>query len=248
MARRKLKQFKGRLSPAQIADGMTAAAKNARQLAEAASLLLEKGLTPIAAALAALSIEESGKIGILRGIAIARDDEELAMCWREFRTHTRKNVLWVLRQHVEAGARRLADMRVLFDEKVEHPVLLDLVKQISLYTDCLGNAHWSIPAEVIDKDLASELVKTAHWFPHLQKEAYDVVEIELYAELVGSAWKLCKDVSDVALIEEILHEALLDFIKALNDRGIEQHGIDFVREFLRCALTADFEGANPKSE
>ena len=32
------------------------------------------------------------------------------------------------------------------------------IKQISIYTDCLGLAHWSNPSEVIDKDLAENLI------------------------------------------------------------------------------------------
>ena len=35
------------------------------------------------------------------------------------------------------------------------------MKQIALYTDCLGAAHWSEPFEVIDEGLAGHIVRTA---------------------------------------------------------------------------------------
>ena len=36
----------------------------------------------------------------------------------------------------------------------DHPYVLDQLKQIAFYTDCLGDAHWSIPDEVIDESPA----------------------------------------------------------------------------------------------
>ena len=49
---------------------MNAARRNARRLAEDAKLLLEAGRYPTATALAVLSIEESGKMSILRGFCV----------------------------------------------------------------------------------------------------------------------------------------------------------------------------------
>ena len=60
------KQYRGRLTNRQIAEGMTAAAANARRLLSDAVLLLEAERWPTAAALAILAIEEAGKQAILR--------------------------------------------------------------------------------------------------------------------------------------------------------------------------------------
>jgi len=49
---------------------MNAATRNARRLAADARLLLDAGRLPTAAALATLSIEETGKVSILREIAV----------------------------------------------------------------------------------------------------------------------------------------------------------------------------------
>ena len=64
-----LPQYKGKLDPEQIAQGMNAARRNAQRLADDAKLLLSAKRYPTAASLAILSIEESGKVSILRGIA-----------------------------------------------------------------------------------------------------------------------------------------------------------------------------------
>jgi AbiV family abortive infection protein len=56
---------------------MTAASENAARLAQDAILLLDAGCLPTACSLAVLSIEESGKVSILRAMSLARDDNEL---------------------------------------------------------------------------------------------------------------------------------------------------------------------------
>ena len=63
---RKLDSYRGRLTAAQIAQGMNAARDNAQRLATDAATLLDARRFPTAASLAFLSIEESGKISILR--------------------------------------------------------------------------------------------------------------------------------------------------------------------------------------
>ena len=39
------------------------------------------------------------------------------------------------------GARRLDQFAPLFDKAADHPHLIDRVKQIAPYSDCLGDAH-----------------------------------------------------------------------------------------------------------
>ena len=71
MPKQKLSQYRGKLSPAQIADGMNAAIRNARRLSDDARTLFDLERYPTAASIAVLSIEESGKVSILRLITAA---------------------------------------------------------------------------------------------------------------------------------------------------------------------------------
>ena len=187
MTKRKLDSYKGKLSAEQIAAGVNAAIQNAKRLAEDASLLFEAGRFPSAASLAILSIEESGKVSILRSLALAKTDEDIADAWRDYRSHTKKNVSWLLPQLTEQGARKLDDFKPLFEKSSDHPYVLDQLKQIGFYTDCLGRAHWSIPQEVIDESLAKMLVQVAKIFAsdkHVSK-----TEIELWIKHIGPVWK-----------------------------------------------------------
>jgi AbiV family abortive infection protein len=126
----KLPQFRGTLGAQQVADGMNAAYRNAKRLVDDARLLFDAGRFPSAASLAVLAIEEAGKASILRRLACAPDQDTARQAWREYRSHTAKNVQWLLPQFVAAGARRLDDFAGLFDESSHHPALLDQVKQI----------------------------------------------------------------------------------------------------------------------
>lgn len=160
--KRTLDQYKGRLTAEEVAEGMRAAGRNAVRLVDDAELLLENGRFPSAAALSILAIEEAGKLAILRQISIDQgDDKARNACWRDYRSHTKKNATWLLPQLVAEGARGLDDFFPLFSKDADHPFLLDKVKQISLYTDCLGDANWSEPLEVVDEDLARMLVQIA---------------------------------------------------------------------------------------
>lgn len=178
-----LDSYRGKLDNKQIADGINAARRNARRLFEDAQILLEAHRYPTAASLAILSIEESGKESIIRGMAIATTNAEVLQHWKDYRSHTRKNVTWLLPQLVMEGARHLDDFVTLFESKAEHPYILDQVKQVSFYTDCLGKVNWSDPMEVIDKDLAAMLVQTAKVF--LKKGEVTTKEIELWGKHLG---------------------------------------------------------------
>jgi len=122
-------------------------------------------------------------VSILRQIALATTDEELLRLWREYRTHTKKTVLWLMPQLVTEGARQLDDFKVLIQSDAEHPYTLDQIKQISFYTDCLGEAHWSEPTDVIAKELARMLVQTAKLF--VSDRGIQAKEIELWVKHMG---------------------------------------------------------------
>jgi AbiV family abortive infection protein len=184
---KKLDQYKGKLTPSQIAKLMNAAGRNAKRLVNDANLLLKNGRIPSAACLAILSIEESGKAGILRTLALARNAKERAQSWRDYRSHTKKNVTWLLPQLVAQGAKRLEELRPLFDPDAEHPYLLNILKQVGFYTDCLGKARCSFPQDVIDDRLAEVLVTIAEIMT--PKREVSGKEIELWIKHLGPTWK-----------------------------------------------------------
>jgi AbiV family abortive infection protein len=218
----KLDAYRGRLSPAQIADGMNAAESNARRLLEDAETLLVAGRFPTAASLAILSIEEAGKVTILRSLALSSSDADLVDAWRNYRSHTQKNVAWILPELAASGARRLDDLRPLFDKASDHPFVLDQVKQLGFYTDCLGKAHWSIPADVVDEKLAGMLVSTARIFA--QNRTHSVREIELWIEHIGPVWK-----RDAGWMKQ----ALINWYAAMQEAGLAPEGPNEMERFIR---------------
>jgi len=221
MANKRLDQYKGRLTPAQITDGMNAAAENANRLADAAELLLDKGHYPLAASVSCLAIEESGKTSILRSLAVARTDEEVVECWRNYRSHTRKNSVWLLPELVAKGARRLVDLRSLFEDEADHPLVLDQVKQIGFYTDCLGRAHWSRPSEVLHEELASRLVQIARLFAKAEPVAER--EIQLWIRHIGPVWKGSM---------EAMEHALVQWYADMQKEGLRARGKNAMEQFI----------------
>lgn len=158
----RLNQYKGRLTAAQLAEGMRAAHCNATRLVEDAKLLLHSERWASAASLAILAIEESGKIGILRGMVGDVGDVVIREAWRDYRCHTAKNYPALLPELVRKGARQLDELESLFTaDSADERLQFDRLKQIAFYTDCLGDGHWSQPVQVIPKSLAESLVRIA---------------------------------------------------------------------------------------
>lgn len=77
----------------------------------------------------------------------------------------------------------MQSMAASVDPNAEHTGLLDALKQVSLYTDCLGDWHWSVPNDVIDEELARSMIKSAEmmWGGRAITER----EVELWAQIVG---------------------------------------------------------------
>lgn len=185
--KRKLDQYVGSLDAAGVAAGINAARENARRLVSDAKTLFDAGRYPSASAMAILAIEESGKCAILRSLSLAESEQEIRKGWRDYRSHTSKNAMWLLPSLVARGARRLADLASLFDAQSDHPCVLDHVKQIGFYTDCLGNAHWSSPSLVVDQALTSSLLTTADILS--RGGEVSVREIELWVMHMKPVWK-----------------------------------------------------------
>lgn len=211
--------YSGKLSPSEIADGINAAHRNAARLASDARYLLEAGSLATATSLAILAIEEAGKSGILRQLAVANNDSELKDAWRDYRSHTAKNPAWILPVLAAAGARSLEELRPATARRSQHAVELDAVKQIGFYTDCCGRRHWSEPEKVIDAELAEQLVATAE----ILSKSSDVTarEIELWAEIVGPAWNTSK-----------MKDAILRWNEAMIGEGLTNKDRDGFTRFV----------------
>lgn len=219
--KKRLDQYSGRLSAAQIAEGINLARRNASRLAADSASLLDAGRLPSATALAVLAIEEAGKCSILREIALARDERELLEVWRSYRSHTTKNRTWLFVELFFKGARKLNDFATLFSSASDHPYLLDQIKQISFYTDCLGDAHWSYPEDVIDADLCKSLVFTAS----ILGKGDDITsrEIELWIQHVGPVWRSHP---------ERMEKGLTDWYASRQAEGLKPHGKNAMRSFI----------------
>ena len=222
MVKKKLDSYRGKLTAQQIADGMNAALKNAKRLVEDAKILFDAGRFPTAASIAILAIEESGKLSILRSLALARDQNEIKEAWKDYRSHTKKNVSWLLPQLVANGAHKLDDMRPLFNEASDHPYFLEQVKKIGFYTGCLGQAHWSEPANVIDKNLAKIIVQVAEIMT-TDKEITPL-EIELWIKHIKPVWK--KDIS-------WMKQALINWHNEMKEKGLVKDDNNDMERFLQ---------------
>ena len=221
MAKTKLPKYNGELSASQIAHGMNVAQRNARRLADDAKLLLDAGRYPTATSIAALSIEESGKTSVLRALARSPSEEVRHREWKAYRSHRSKNRQWIVPNLAAKGARDLDSLRLVYDPSSEHPALLDQVKQSGLYTDYLGDSHWSEPEKAVDENLASSLVGTADLLA--KSKIVTVKEIELWVEHM-------RPVYGEPL--EGQKTALLNWFAAMRENGLWEDGAIPVETFV----------------
>jgi AbiV family abortive infection protein len=210
-------QYRGELSAQQIADGMNAAARNAKRLFDDATTLFEAKRFPTSCSLAVLSIEESGKPSLLRAIAAVSNENTLKAWWKDYRDHQVKNIAWIITELAAKGAQTLDDLAPIYDKGSDHPAILDVVKQLGFYTDCYGSAHWSEPDDVIDENLAKTLLFTAKVL--LPKHEYQVREIELWIEYVVHRGPLA------------MRRAAMNFYKAMEREGLSTFTIEELEAF-----------------
>jgi len=214
-----LNPYVGPLTAAEVAVGIAAAQANADRLIADAKALIGAERYPSAAALAILAMEERGKVSILKRLLVLDDPREFKEAWRDYRTHRAKNSGWIIPILVAEGARTLHDMASAVDKDGEHAALLDALKQLAFYTDCLGDRHWSIPAEVVDADLARSMLVSAEmmWGANPVTER----ELELWFELVGPKY----DKPGMAA-------AVVAFQAALHAEGLSDTHPDRLRAFM----------------
>lgn len=154
-------QYNHKLTVKDAAIGIKAAVQNSRALLSDAMLLFENNRFERAVALAILSIEEAGKTAIIRGIILEEDPKILKKEWQRYRSHTAKNINWIVPDLISKGAHHLDKMRPTVDKNSSHPQVLDNLKQLAFYTDVFSKCKWSSPSEVIDKPIAESILKVA---------------------------------------------------------------------------------------
>lgn len=202
-----LDHYRGRLLPAEIAAGINAAWANAHRLAVDARYLLSLKRYPSAAALAILAIEEAGKVPILRALPFARGDDGVKEVWRDYRDHRAKNGVWLVFDLLQKTGGRFDDVASAANKNGEHTALLDAIKKLSIYTECLGQREWSTPTEVATPELAAELVRVAETLA--RPKAVTAREIELWIEHVAPVWN-----------SDRMAAALVDWAMAMKQEGL----------------------------
>jgi AbiV family abortive infection protein len=153
--------YSGPLPPNAAADGMRAAFRNACRLTEDADFLIEAGGVPSAASLAALAIEELGKVLALQDLATTTDPGEAAKGWARYRSHSGHACRWMLCESRGATPSLRGELDRLMRDRPFDLGLIDQIAQIGLYTDCLGEGRWSVPDEAVDEALAWTLLRLA---------------------------------------------------------------------------------------
>src|SRR5262245_40971044 len=222
---KKSSSYRGPLTPQQIADGMNAIGRNARRLHVDAKTMLKAKRYPSACSLAVLSIEEAGKFPIMRQLACAKGKHALDAAWRAFSDHRQKNAHWIFADEVGKGARTLSDFNKLYDRASDHPIVLDRLKQIGFYVDCYGEAHWSAPEDVIDKNVAKSLVATSGIM--LPKKHVTAREIELWIKHLGNDWN-----------NRIAVAKFYAFEMAMIEEGLSDHSVEDIERFLGITRAA----------
>jgi AbiV family abortive infection protein len=153
-------QFKGSLTPQQIADGMAVAQRNALRLLDDAKLLLQARRFPSAAFLCIIAIEEYGKLPVLDTMAYTLP-EKLKERWQAYRSHRSKNARWVMPDFVDSGPKSIEELASVTDAEGAHTQLLDELKQLCLYTECLEQIKWSEPSSFTTEEMARGLFAAA---------------------------------------------------------------------------------------
>lgn len=209
-----LRAYNGSLTTAEIASGIAAAQANALRLIEDAKIMLEAGRLPTASALAILAMEERGKVQILKRLALVSEPAEIKAAWRDYRSHRAKNSGWIIPQLVMEGARTMKGMAAAVNSESEHAALLDALKQVSLYTDCLGDRHWSSPEQVIDEPLVRAMIASteAMW----GAKAVSSREVELWRQIVGPHYK------KATMLEAVLRWQATMVREGLSDTRVEE--------------------------
>lgn len=227
----RIEHFTGCLSPKMIAEGCNLAMENAARLAKDARCLFDEGSYQSAAALATLSIEESGKVHVLEHLALADDEKEAKALWRRYRKHTDKNIFWSF--SLEKGQGVIDALEKHFSKDIQQPQLLETLKQLSLYTDCVSSGRWISPCEIPEnsiKRFAEGLIKIAELHSSIHHRT--VRDIEILIECV-------KPVKDR---KGDIQYAMAEYMRKLQQEGLMPAEIDIDEILTGTGSDQDDEG------
>ena len=201
---KKLPRYAGPLNVEEVSTGIKAAQKNAIRLLEDAKLLFEHARFPSATALAILAIEERGKVNILKRLAVLEEEAHLREAWRAYRNHRAKNAGWIIESIVASGARTMMEMKEAVNPDGEHAALLDNLKQIAFYSDCLGQRNWSEPENVIDKECARSTITSAERMWNAREVTRR--ELELWVSMVRPHYMKPGMIAAVTAYQEAMYQ------------------------------------------
>ena len=210
--------FKGELNVEEAAIGLDLAIQNANRLLADAEILYAAESYASAITLAVLSIEEAGKAGVIRGILRAKDPVQLKKAWREFRSHNSKSILWIVPHMAMTGEpETFGDFAGLSTSN--HPQVLDRVKQLATYTECLEGSMWADPKSIGGKDVAEYVLFSARFLAAQPAESQR--GLELWLETVKH---------DAATVEEA-EDSMVELYARLQAEGLRPPGPNKVQKY-----------------
>lgn len=207
----KKSQYNQKLTPEKAAEGINAIVSNAHSLIDDAELLYEHGRYERAAALSILAVEEAGKVSIIRSILMEDDQKELNKEWKRFRNHLDKNWGLAFFEAVQKGNNHFNELKsLLSDEKSNKS--FEYLKQLAFYTEYFKNKNWSTPDKVIDKDLATSILRSAKVFVGDKNSSVSTKEeLELWVKHLKPVWKKNNT---------LMKQAVINFYKEAEEKGI----------------------------
>lgn len=210
----------------QIAAAINATRRNGRALVEESRILFAAGRYARAGALAILSIEEAGKINVLRCVAVARSAEERENFAKDLTSHREKNSHWIIGALRQNAPFPMLVLSALEGKDGGHSKYLDKLKQATLYTDIIKDGSCREPKDVMNGALAEELINCA------EELLPDVVTAPQELELLRNHFSQCENFYDLV-------EAIGGFLGELKTEGyltsdpevlISQLGLTTVRD------------------
>jgi AbiV family abortive infection protein len=214
-------QYFGKLDSEKAAEGINLAIENSQRLLKDAEILFEQESYSSSVALAILSIEESGKVPIIRRVLLEEDDKQRAKEWKSFRNHLQKNNQWILPDLVSKGSNTLDELKKMFAEEAEHPKILNVLKQISLYTECVGKAKWVYPDEVITKEIAEAKLQSARIL--CPEKEVTPLELDLWQKYLKPVWK-----TDM----KSMRKAIIEWNRAMEKHGLDSYDEEIMTDFV----------------
>jgi len=139
--------------------------------------------------------------------------------WRDYRSHRAKNVAWIVPDLVRRGARTLLGFREAADKDASHTAVLDTLKQLGFYTDFVGTRHWSVPTDLVNRDLTLSIYRIGTLLIKGREASNE--ENTLLVKHLGPD-------SEHGLTQQ----GLAAFFKEATERGLVDHGEDTIKRFV----------------